>query len=194
MLHRRDGSRFPPDVTIVIPWPKSSILVSSDQRILFLMVLKSLGGFWQTPSGLSCAFYWGVASVWSLYHKGLIGVVLQRWLSFWKVIQSPQRISGALSKWPSMFLVTSLTKALPPRLFSLAGRPALGRVLVVPNFFHLRMMESTVFLETFNADIFWYPSPICALTQFCLGALRTIPLTSWLGFCSDMHCQMWDLI
>jgi hypothetical protein len=32
--------------------------------------------------------------------------------------------------------------------------------LVVPNFFHLRMMEATVFLGTFNAsDIFWYPSP-----------------------------------
>jgi hypothetical protein len=31
-------------------------------------------------------------------------------------------------------------------LLSLAGRPALGTVLVVPNFFHLRMMEATVFL------------------------------------------------
>jgi hypothetical protein len=32
--------------------------------------------------------------------------------------------------------------------------------LVVPNFFHLRKMEATVFLGTFNAaDIFWYPSP-----------------------------------
>jgi hypothetical protein len=30
---------------------------------------------WQTPSGLSCAFYWGVASVWPLYNKGLIGDV-----------------------------------------------------------------------------------------------------------------------
>ena len=50
------------------------------------------------------------------------------------------------------FLVTSLTKALLPRLLSLlAGRPALGRVLVVPNFFHLSMMEATVFLGTFNA-------------------------------------------
>ena len=38
------------------------------------------------------------------------------------------------------FLVTSRTKALLPRLLSLSGRPALGRVLVVPNFFHLRMM------------------------------------------------------
>jgi hypothetical protein len=47
-----------------------------------------------------------------------------------------------------------------PRLLSLAGRPALGRVLVVPNFFHLRVMEATVFLGTFYpADIFWYPSP-----------------------------------
>jgi hypothetical protein len=28
---------------------------------------------------------------------------------------------------------------------------------------------------------------ICALTQSCLGALRTIPLNSWLGFCSDKY-------
>ena len=57
-------------------------------------------------------------------------------------------------------LVTFLTKALFPRLLSLAGRPALGRVLVVPNFFHLRMLEATLFLGTFNAaDNFWYPYP-----------------------------------
>ena len=49
-----------------------------------------LGAFWQTPSRLSCAFHWGVASVWPLYHKGLISGVLQRWLSFWKVLSSPQ--------------------------------------------------------------------------------------------------------
>ena len=53
------------------------------------------------------------------------------------------------------FLVYSLTKALLPRLLSLAWRSALGRVFVVPNFFHLRMMEATVFLGIFNAaDIF----------------------------------------
>ena len=34
-----------------------------------------------------------------LYHKGLIGGVLQRWLSFWKVLPSPQKNSGALSEW-----------------------------------------------------------------------------------------------
>jgi hypothetical protein len=33
------------------------------------MVWESLGSFWQTPSGLSCAFYWGVASIWPFYHS-----------------------------------------------------------------------------------------------------------------------------
>ena len=41
--------------------------------------------------------------------------------------------------------------ALLPRLLSLAGRPGLGRVLVVPNFFHLRIMEATVLLGTLSA-------------------------------------------
>ena len=42
------------------------------------------------------------------------------------------------------------------RLLSLAGRPALGRVLVVPNIFHLRVMEAALFLGTFNAaEMFW---------------------------------------
>jgi hypothetical protein len=67
-------------------------------------------------------------------------------------------------------LVTSLTKALLYRLLSLARRPALGRVLVVLNLFHLRMMKATVFLGTFNAaDIFLCTLPqICASTQSCL--------------------------
>jgi hypothetical protein len=42
------------------------------------------------------------------------------------------------------FLVTSLTKALLPRLLSLAGKPALGRVLVVPNLFHLRIKSNFI--------------------------------------------------
>ena len=45
-------------------------------------------------------------------------------------------------------MVTSLTKALLPRLLSLAGQSALGRVLMVPNF--LRMIEVSVFLGTFK--------------------------------------------
>ena len=46
------------------------------------------------------------------------------------------------------FLVTSQTKALLPRLLRGTRRSALGRVLVVPNFFHLRIMEHIVFLGT----------------------------------------------
>ena len=41
------------------------------------------------------------------------------------------------------FLVTSLTKALLPGSLRVDGRPALGRVLVVPNFYHLGTMEAT---------------------------------------------------
>ena len=64
------------------------------------------------------------------------------------------------------FLVTSLTKTLVPWLLSLAGWPAVGRVLVVSNSFYLRMMEATVLLGTFNAaDMFWYPSPDLCLDK-----------------------------
>ena len=73
------------------------------------------------------------------------------------------------------FLVTSLTKALLPRLLSLAGRPALGKVLVVANFFHLRMMEATVFMgPSMFQKCFGTLPHICTSTQSCLGALRTI--------------------
>jgi hypothetical protein len=79
-----------------------------------------------------------------------------------------------------------------PPFLSLAGQPALERVLVVPYFFHLRTMEANVFFGTFNAvEMFWNPSPdLCLDTNLS----RTIHLTSWIGFCSGMHCQLWDLI
>ena len=57
------------------------------------------------------------------------------------------------------FLVTSLAKALLFRLLSLAGRPALGRVLVVPNFFHLRMMEASVLGDLQCCRHFLVPFP-----------------------------------
>ena len=65
------------------------------------------------------------------------------------------------------FLVTSLTKALFPCFLSLAKWPALARVLVVPNVFHLRMMAANVSLGTFNAaEMCWYPS-----TDLCLNMI-----------------------
>ena len=70
-----------------------------------------------------------------------------------------------------------------------------GRVLVVPNFFHLRIMEASVFLRTFNAgDIFWYPSPDLCLDTILSRSSKdnSFNLLAW--FFSDMHCQLWDLI
>ena len=91
------------------------------------------------------------------------------------------------------FLVTSMTKALLPGSLSLDGRPALGRVLVVPNFFYFWMMEATVLIGTFKAaEIFLYPS--CSLRQSCLGALTNYSFDFMLGLFSDIHCQLWDLI
>ena len=79
------------------------------------------------------------------------------------------------------FLVTSLTKDLLPRLLSLAG-PALGRVLVVPKFLHLIMMEAAVFLGTFNAaEMFLYPSP-----DLCLDTI--------LSRCSADKIMAWFLL
>jgi hypothetical protein len=167
--------------------PKCSILFSSDQRILFLMIWESLGAFWQTPSRLSCAFYWGVASIWPLYHKGLMVVLLEG-------SQSPEELSSSIRVIIG-FLVTSLTKALLPQLLSLARRPAQGRVLVVPNFFHWRMMETTVFLGTFNAaDIFWYPSP-----DLCLDTIlsrrstdNSFDLMAW--FVNKVYVLSWGIV
>jgi hypothetical protein len=90
------------------------------------------------------AFYWGVASVWPLYPKGLIGGVLQRWLSFWKVLPSPQRKSGVTFG----FLVTCLTKLGPSPPIAQFGRAdssrkSLGGYKPLP-FKNLRMMEATV--------------------------------------------------
>ena len=83
------------------------------------------------------------------------------------------------------FLVSSLTKALFAQLLSLAGWPALGRVLVFPNFFHLRMMELPVFLGTFYAaDIFWYPSP-----DLCLDTIL-----SWSSTDNSFNLMAWFLL
>jgi hypothetical protein len=150
------------------------------------------GAFCQTPSGLSCAFYWGVASVWPIYHKGLIGGVLQICLSFWKVVPSTERTYAALSEWPSGSWSPPWPRPFSPDCPVWPERPALERVLVFPTFFHLRMMEVTVFLGSFKAaEMFWYPSPDLCLDKM----LSQISADhSWLGFCSDMHCELWDLI
>ena len=98
--------------------------------------------------------------------------------------------------WQSyLFLVTSLTKALLPQLLSLARWPALGSVLVVPNFFHLRIMEATVFLGTFHAaEMFWYTSPDLCLDTIMSQCSTDNSVDTMAWFCCDMHCQLWHLI
>jgi hypothetical protein len=99
-----------------------------------------------------------VASVWPLYHKVLIGGVLQRWLPFWKDLPSPQRNSVRVT---IRFLVTSLTKALLPLIGQFVRATGSRKSLGGLNFSHfLGMIEASVFLGTFNAAVmFWYPSP-----------------------------------
>ena len=162
--------------------PKSSILLLSDQR-MFLMV-------WDSSSCLfgklqaACRVPFTEECLPS-GHSTIKARLVECCRDFVLLEGSP--ISTEL--WRSVrmtigFLFTSLTKALLPRLVSLAGRPVLGRVLVVPNFFHLiRMMDATVFLGTFNAaEMFWYPSPdMCldtVLSQSCKD--NSFYLMAWL--------------
>jgi hypothetical protein len=75
-------------------------LVSLYQRIVFLKVWQSIRFlFANSKQAVMCLLLrsgFRLASVWPLYHK----LVLQRWLSFWKVLQSPKR---PLCSWaPSM--------------------------------------------------------------------------------------------
>ena len=78
-------------------------------------------------------------------------------------------IGGVLQRWLS--------------LLSLAGWPALGRLLVVPIFFHLRIMEATVFSVTSNAaEMFWYPShDLCLDTILSWSSTdKSFDLMAWL--------------
>ena len=65
---------------------------------------------------------------------------------------------------------------------------------MVPNFFHLRMMEATVLIGTFKtAEFFLYSSPDLFKTILSRRSTGNY-LDFMLGLCSDMHCQLWDLI
>ena len=95
------------------------------------------------------------------------------------------------------FLVSPLNKGPFPRLLSLARRPALGRVLVVPNYFNLRMMEATVILGTFNtAKMFCDSSPdlcldtvLSALGQFLRSHGLVFALTCTVN-CGTLYRQV----
>lgn len=79
-------------------------------------------------------------------------------------------------------LFASLIEALILWLLGLVPWPTLGRVPLLPNFFHIRIKEATALIGTFSAaDLFFPKLPsICALTQSCLLALQAVPSTSLL--------------
>jgi len=120
---------------------------------------------------------------WPLWIVAEMVVLLQGSpISMHELNQTDHQISGHLLPWPFSYNC-------------LAGRLTQGRVLVHPNFFYLKMMEAAALLGNFNAAEFFCSLPqICASTQCGLWALQSVPLTLWLGFCSDMHFQLLDLI
>ena len=102
------------------------------------------------------------------YLMGLVIVLCEAvfCIASWNVMWNP----WAYGCWSYSTALLFHCTALLPRLLSLAWRPALGRVLVVPNFSRLRMMEATVSLGTFNiAEMFWYPSP-----DLCLDIIMSL--------------------
>jgi hypothetical protein len=57
MLHHRDAARFPPDVTLGIQSQRVQSWFLQTRHSCFSWSESPLGAFWQTPGGLSCAFY-----------------------------------------------------------------------------------------------------------------------------------------
>ena len=125
------------------------------------------------PSGQSMIQAWWIAAVMVVLLEGSLLSTEECW--------SSERVTIG-------FLVTSL--ALRPRSPSLEGQPPLGRVLVVPNFFNLRMMEAIVLIGTFKAAIFFlYSSPDLFLKTILSRRSTDNSFDFMLDLCSDMHCQ-----
>jgi len=103
MLHCRDDNSqvittdwFPPDITLGIQAKEFNLSVQSENFISHGLRV------FQVPFGkLQVGYHVPFTEEWvpsGLYHTGLIGGVLQKWLSFWKVLLSPQSNAGALSE------------------------------------------------------------------------------------------------
>ena len=122
MLHGRDGVRwvmscaqFPLDVVLCIQAKQFNFCLIRAQKILPHAFSLS-HALLQTPSVLSCTFFSGVASVWLLSHKAEICEVLQRLLSFRRILPSQPRTSVVLSEWSLGYwspLLRSITFEFP---------------------------------------------------------------------------------
>ncbi len=128
--------------------PKSSILVSSDQRILQVFFSKLHAGF-----HVSCTEE-RLPSGHSAIKPRLVEGCSDGWLS--TTFSHLPNASLELSHSDLWVLLYLSHQGSSPPIAQLAGRPALGRVLVVPNVFHLRIMEATVLLGTLSAAEFFF--------------------------------------
>ena len=138
--------------------------------------------FANSRSVTSCAFFSGVASVWHLSHKAEICELLQRLLSFWQVLPSQLR-NCVVVRVVIGFLVTSLTKVLLAPLLILVKLSAVATVWVIPCSFHFPNDQAHCALGNFPLEKSFYTLPqIYASSQFYLGALQTVPWTSWWSF------------
>lgn len=174
--------------------PKSLILVSSDQIILFLIVWELLVCFCRLSYVLHC----GEVSVRPLRHRSRTGRGLQWQLTLWNFLPSPSYISGAQPLWSLvssslvlLLLFLPLTKAVLPQVLSLSGQTGQGRVLVVPNFFHLRTIEADMLWGTLSAaEILLHLWPdLCLATILSLSSLGS-SFTLLILICSDMHFEL----
>ena len=109
----------------------SSIFATSDKRCCFSKSESPLRSLLQTPRE---------ASDWLFCHKIQTSGVLLWWFSFWKFLPSPHRIFGAQPEWPSGSWSTLLSRPLSTNYS--VWLAALGRVLVVLNFSHLRISSA----------------------------------------------------
>lgn len=164
--------------TINIHIQHSQKFISTSQRI---WVRYAWGRFYTLTFSLLCKYgvlHWGEASVGLLCHKVPTGGGSAAIVAF--VELSPISL---LHLWSSAtvifgFFFTSLTQTLLPWLLSLAGWPGLRRVLVIPNFFHYRIMEAALLLVTLSVS----EKHNCALPPFCLWAPSAVPSTSRFSF------------
>lgn len=123
-----------------------------------------------------------MSSAWLLWHSG-------KWADWWSAAEI-----AALSSVREVTknLMVTLTKAPTPQSLSLASWRTLGRVLVIPNVFHLELMEASVLTGTCRnaADIFLHPLPyLWSDTILSYGSTESfLDLMTWF-VCALTSCQ-----
>lgn len=109
---------------------------------------------------------------WLLSREAQIGGMLHLYLIFLKFLPAPHSISVAHSNWPSGSPSPLIARSSSSNCsFSLGGRPALGRVLVLPEFFSFQKysIEATVLMVgKFQFCRICYLILLCNFTPFSL--------------------------